>query len=305
MQTFIVGAPRSGTTWVQLLLAQHPDVATAQETHLFTRYLAALWDGWKRERRPEVKRDLGISELMSTDEFLGQCREFSDAVLDRIAARSPGATTIVEKTPGHVLQAALIRELYPDAKFVHVLRDPRAVVASMRRAGQGWGAWWAPTGIITCAETWLKHVSAGLSVSNDPRWLTVRYEDLIEDCPDALGRIFDFLDLESGSSFCDEACRRCQIDRLQEGISPSDMPWNLEHEPDGFFGSGKVDSWRHELTSSEVGRIEYVTSEMMERLGYLSDNRGGIRPPTLIFRGGLAAFRRYLDRVLGGMIRRL
>src|SRR5947208_10995760 len=45
---FIVGAQRSGTTWLQRLLASHPAIAGGQESHLFSGYLAPLWQRWRQ-----------------------------------------------------------------------------------------------------------------------------------------------------------------------------------------------------------------------------------------------------------------
>lgn len=151
-RAFVFGAPRSGTTWVQLLLARHPKVATAQETHLFGRYLKGLWEGWRWDEEERAERGVGISDLVTEEEFLDLCRGFSDAVLERIARRVEGAELVVEKTPGHARCLGLVRKLYPEAHLVHVLRDPRAVAASLLRASRTWASGWAPTGPTACAE---------------------------------------------------------------------------------------------------------------------------------------------------------
>lgn len=305
-RVFVVGSPRSGTTWVQLLLAQHPDIVTVQETHLFARYLAGLWDAWEREEKLEARDSLGISNLMSTEEFLELCRVFSDQVLERIAARHPDATTVVEKTPGHVLQAPLIRKLYPSARFIHVVRDPRAVVASLRRAGRGWGDRWAPTGVLSCTELWHRHVEAGLKASHqNDRWLTIKYEELLEDCSGSLSHIFSFLKLDATTALCREACESCRIERLKEQTPPPQMPWQLADEPDGFFGSGEVASWREELSASDVRRIEFTVREIMRNLGYERITSGRFRPFTSLLRAGLGRIKHLLEHHMRRIIRRL
>lgn len=305
-RVFVVGSPRSGTTWVQLLLAQHPEIATVQETHLFARYLAGLWGAWQREENFRARDSLGISDLMSTEEFLGLCRDFSDQVLERIATRRPDATTVVEKTPGHVLQAPLIQKLYPSARFIHVVRDPRAVVASLRKAGHGWGDRWAPTGVLSCTELWHQHVEAGLKASHqDERWLTIKYEALLENCPGSLSDIFSFLRLDASTVLCREACESCRIERLKNQTPPAQMPWQLEDEPDGFFGPGEAASWREELSASEIRRIEFTAREMMRNLGYERLTSGRFRPFTSLLRAGLGRIKNLLDHHVRGIIKRL
>jgi hypothetical protein len=61
---FVVGSPRSGTTWLQLLLAQHPAVATHQETHLFHNYLGPLERAYRGGRDTAQLRDVGIHNVV-------------------------------------------------------------------------------------------------------------------------------------------------------------------------------------------------------------------------------------------------
>ena len=67
----IVGCPRSGTSWLQLLLAQHRAIATTQETHLFNNYLSLLEQTW--QRFPAVDPNIGMRRLLSDDEFYQLC----------------------------------------------------------------------------------------------------------------------------------------------------------------------------------------------------------------------------------------
>ena len=296
---FIVGCPRSGTTWMQLLLAQHPDVVTSQESHLFLTYLRPIMRAWEKEGElPPGRRRVGLSSVLDRDEFRAACLAFTDAVFEPIIARRPAARLIVEKSPGHSLVAAQILDILPDADFLHVIRDPREVVCSLRAAGRSWGMNWAPDNVTHGARLWSERVKAGLSVAGlTRRYVEVRYEELARDAAGVLARVCDFLRLPIDADFCRDAADACRIDRLRRPGDGAGLesPWQLDGEPDGFFRQGRTEGWRDELTKSEVRRIEHVVSPLMADLGYEPETAPGRRRPArLALREGL---RWRLDRL--------
>ncbi len=275
---FVVGAPRSGTTWLQLLLAQHPGVATSQETHLFERYLAHLDEVWRREGALDAERDIGLGSLLSEDDFYALCRAFAEGVLGRIESDDQEKRVIVEKTPGHALSGPFIHALFPDAHFIHVIRDPRAVVSSLLKAGHGWGRRWAPRGPVTAARVWRTHVEAGLAIAErTERYHEVRYEQLHDEGADRLGRLLDALGLAADAEFCERALEACAIDRLKRGGGEARIPW-VRHEPEGFYGEGRRDGWRGELSRRQLRAVEYVAGDSMVRAGYERVTRGTAKP---------------------------
>lgn len=285
-RVFIVGCPRSGTTWLQLLLAQHPDVVTSQETHLFSAYLAHLMRVWKRERGlPEERRRVGLTTVLEPDEFEDACRAFADAVFASILATSPEADLVVEKTPAHVLRGEEILRIYPEAAFLHVIRDPRDVVCSLRSAGKGWGRHWAPTNVSDGAGLWRKSVEAGLGIHRlTSRYREVRFEDLAKDAEAALAGVCAFLGLDVEHDFCKRAAEACRLERLRaDGAGEdADSPWRLGAEPEGFFRRGRAQGWRDELTRAELRRVEYAASPLMSELGYEPVAGSSERPPVRI-----------------------
>jgi Sulfotransferase family len=174
---FLVGGPRSGTTWLQLLLSRSPRIATANETHLFTAYTPSLFSAWKHHQRN--MRSLGLHNLMREDEYFVLVKRFVCSVMARIAERNPQADIILEKTPDHVLYWQSILKTFPNAWFLHVVRDPRSVVSSLCAAGAGWGAQWVSREVLENCETWIKYVkeSQRLKAASN-NFLQVRYEDL-------------------------------------------------------------------------------------------------------------------------------
>lgn len=174
---FLVGCPRSGTTWLQILLAQHSQVATARETHLFNGYLHQLDRCWKTFKSHPDR--VGLDTLLTEEEYYGLCSLFAQGVMKKIAASNPGATVVLEKTPSHVRFAPLILKMVPDAYFVHIVRDPRSVVSSLCAASRSWGGKWASRSVLSNARLWCSDVTRGREIARlTDRFREVRYEDL-------------------------------------------------------------------------------------------------------------------------------
>ena len=135
---FIVGSPRSGTSWLRSLLASHPDLASPHELHLFDRYLAPLDRAWQEENaelerrtRAGLSSAAGLVSLIDRPALHAWMGELVARARRAALAARPGATRLLEKTPAHARQLELIRSVAPGARFVHLVRDPRATVASL------------------------------------------------------------------------------------------------------------------------------------------------------------------------------
>lgn len=301
---FIVGCPRSGTTWMQLLLAGHPRVATANETFLFYRYLSALWREWEAEE-DRYARPLGLRHLLDEDQFLELCRGLAREVLSKIATSD--SPVVVEKTPGHVTTARLILDCFPDARFLHVVRDPRDVVCSLLAAEASWAEGWAPRDAHDAAHMWRDLVTRGCGIAEmTDAYREVRYEDLQADAAGELAGILSWMGLSNSPRTCREAARAASMDTMSGGGEGDDgaagsRPWDTGREPKGFFRKGESGSWREDLTPLQLHTIEYVTRDVMPDFGYEATSPLlGVPPVGEIRRGASRTVRRVLSTLLPG-----
>ena len=198
---FVVGAPRSGTTWLQQLLYTHPDLATGGESHLFCEGLPEVFGNFAHPN--------GMSHLstwVSRAELLTAARAFCDQIFEAQRAHTrPAARMVLEKTPNHRLQAALQAELYPDGRYVHIVRDGRDATASQREL---WGAATDEYGDAErAALSWAASVRDVRAHCGALAYLELRYEDIVTDTEAALGTIFDHLGLDH-----DAALRRAAME---------------------------------------------------------------------------------------------
>lgn len=277
-KVFIVGLPRSGTTWMMWLLAQHAEVVALQQSgmflpikrleewwvrdHRFSRGLAGLSDAERAalaEGAPSYVMD-GTSRVVTPRDFYEQARSMLSVMFDRVVGATPGARMVVDQTPEHMEFAPLIRAVFPDAYFLHVVRDPRAVCGSMRKALESWAD---PSGFphtpVHIARGWNRFVQLGRQIgTTTDRYHMVRYEDLSADADGELERIHAWLGLRTDAEVRRAAIDSCKIDKLRAHTQM----------PEGFFRRGTAGGWEGDLSGSELRTIEYITREEMVRHGY-------------------------------------
>lgn len=278
---FVVGCPRSGTTWVQRLLASHPQVVTGQESDLFDMYIGPQLRAWRAYSRPgsSGRGIVGLACYMDEGEFLTGLRQYMEALLKPMLSDLHRDHVFVEKTPSHALYLREIFELLPKSTVVHVIRDPRATVASLLAAGRTWGKSWAPRNARAASLMWLKHVRAARQAFQDiPRKQAyeVRFEDLHGQTNKVLGQLFAFLGLEMDNCMLAEAVERNRAD-ISGARHGTEIPLKgiaRKHygshvrDPRGFVRNGSADGWRRDLSLTQTFVVRRVTRTMMRDLGY-------------------------------------
>ncbi len=196
----IVGAPRSGTTWLQRLLLGHPACVGGQESHLLV-----LFDAMLAEARRKAAFDRPHGPLAMTTEtaMLDSLRRMWFEILEPTLASRPEATLMIEKTPDHALHLELADRLLPRCRVIHLVRHPADVAASLVRASTSpWGRDWAPSSIEAATRRWVECVEAAEAAAprfGPGRFMTLRYEDLRSEPARGLGEALEFAGLPTSS----------------------------------------------------------------------------------------------------------
>lgn len=266
---FIVAFPRSGTSWLQGMLATLPEIATVRETHLADGYLSRLVDFWHQEH--EQKAPDGLKAILTEAEFYDCLKTFCDRIFDKFIELNPDAGIILEKTPDNLDFVDLLNRLYPQAYFIHVIRDPRAVVAShLALKKEEWGWISAEETHLDIAKKWLKAIQKrdrAVELLED-RFIEVRYEDMKCDRNSVLLNLTNLLGLNYTSE---------QLDLLIPQVSARDLDRTKAdfplHSPfydtrANFFRRGEIDSWKQELTEKQIAEIEAVCIDTMKAHQY-------------------------------------
>lgn len=273
----VLGCPRSGTTLLQVALHSHPRIAVPPETWLLVDAyrerltFGDLADPAARERladwvlaRRKV-RDLGVpkkelrARIRTAPPTLGSAlAAVLQAYADRFDKPRWG-----DKRPGYYRDVAAVRRLLPDAQFVHVVRDARACVASLKTV-----PWWRQ-GTPAAVATWMEAQSAGdrwRARLGPGSWHELRYEELVRDPEPVLRALCTFLGEEYDPAMTEPAAaariavptRKTWHERTTQGIDP-----------------GRVSAYRDVLTAQELALVERVAGRRLATLGH--DLHGGER----------------------------
>jgi hypothetical protein len=185
---FVVGSMRSGSTLLRLILDSHPDIACPGETG-FMAGVRAVKDvpGWRLGHRWYER--LGWTE-QEIDERL---HDFYAGIFERYA-REQGKLQWAEKTPFHTEHVAEMGALFPEARFVGIVRHPGAVAASLCRHFH--------YELTEALVYWRATNAAMLRGASDlgDRFTLVRYEDLVEHGDTVLPALMDVLGMRWSDS---------------------------------------------------------------------------------------------------------
>jgi len=197
---FIVGYPRSGTTMVASLLSRHSKVCVPPETQFF-RLFVPRFKGFKSTDQcmAEFVKDRRLSDLCITLEELEPHRSLFDSdwrmllpIALSIYSQKQGKNIVGEKTPGHIFYVRKIWQAYGDARIVGVIRDGRDCVYSNLKEE------WAGNNPQKHAAEWTIAVREIRRRRRErpESVMLVRYEDILQDPPAALGRLCEFVGVE-------------------------------------------------------------------------------------------------------------
>jgi len=198
---FIGGCERSGTTMLGALIGGHDYCLTTPASQFLTdtargygentqatdlKKIAMRISSHRQFRNwtitiPELKYENSISDLYTT-------------IFQAYAAeRKPNAQYWVNHSPANIRHGPSLSRLFPDSKFVHIIRDGRAVAASIKKLPAGRGT------MRELALTWSERLAHGLALEQalgKEQVLRVRYEDLLNNTNLELKKIVSFIGID-------------------------------------------------------------------------------------------------------------
>lgn len=281
---FLLGAPRSGTSLaycVLLVSGQFP--LYKAETHLLDVCKPLYGDISVPGNRDKLLENWVVSQQFQRSgldkaEFLNDAnRHFSnygaflELFMERVA-RKQGKTRWLEKTPEHIFEVRSLIEWFPDARFLHVIRDGRDVALSLRN--KGWVSSRSDDALqqlISAARLWHRAMEFGnwLRKEGGNQYMEFRYEDLVGRDEGLLDRINHFIGID------------LDYDRIDTHGAGALRGGNTTYEQSMVGLSKKgVCRWDREMSVVEKQVITYCLKETLEEKGYRTD----VPQPAPLFR---------------------
>jgi hypothetical protein len=262
----VLGVSRSGTTLLRTMLDRHPDIAIPSESYFIPQLHDRHGD---RPDRARIIADLGRLQRVrewgitpdDLESRLGPEPTFAqviDAVYSTWAERQ-GARCYGDKTPLYMQHLPLLDHVFPDARYVHIVRDPRPAALSFvgmsRRARFNWSR---PRRVEDFACQWRMEVASARELGRRVgahRYLELRYEDLVAAPEHHLRSICTFLDLAWDPVMLDHT-------------TPVTAGTERDHQLLGSAPVANVRDWRAQMGGRQVARVEAIAGTTMRAYGY-------------------------------------
>jgi hypothetical protein len=268
---FIVGAPRSGTTLMAVLLDRHSRIAIGPETQFFTEFIPQNWN----EKTPGTHEQLVDSALafkriadfnFDRDQLLNHFKKYEltlpnllRSIMElhaiRNSKRRPG-----EKSPHHLQHIPAILRHFPDAKIICVLRDGRDVVRSLLAAP--WAIPKNPRRLRLFCIRWTDAAEQTMyfqkTLSPD-RFMTVKFEDILRHPGFELEKICRFL----GEDF-----EPTQLEPAQPSAVIPGWEKQWKSKASEMLDPGRIEAWRKSADQQQIWVMNSMMGSMLERMGY-------------------------------------
>ena len=272
---FVVGCPRSGTTLLQRMLDNHPQLAVANDTHFITRAAKKIL---RNNPRPPLTNGL-LEAVISYRRFYRMGLE--DVEVRNAAQDCAGYAEFVsrlyslrghkkrkplsgEKTPDYCRKIPQLHRLFPTARFIHIIRDGRNTALSTLNwatASKGPGRWslWSEDPLGTCALWWQWQAGTGQRDGENlgsKFYLQVEYEKLVAKPQQTLQSLASFLDI----SYCEEMANY--------HIGKTKSASGLSAKSAWLPPVKNLRDWREDMSAEDIGVFEGIAGELLRENGY-------------------------------------
>jgi hypothetical protein len=219
----------------------------------------ALLQHWLRSK---LFHRSGLTRAEIESAILEECRNAGDflRILMETIARKQGVERWAESTPMHLLYLRTIKELFPNALIVHIIRDGRDVTVSLNRIG--WIKpllWDKKRRLLVAAIFWRWIVNKGRKhgrhMGGD--YMEVHYEDVVQKPHETLACLAKFIDQD------------LDYDYIRQNAQETLRNPNSSFRADGQdLASNPIERWKTVLTQTEIAQVESLIDDLLRETGY-------------------------------------
>ncbi len=271
---FIVGCAKSGTTWLMKTINGHPNAVVSGEGGFAWELLPQLVRASQAFNKHQTDNGLAQHTHLTEDEIYATFRFLVNQKLanyiDHTGANPDHVQIVGDKTPQHTVGMSYLAHAFPEAKFIHIVRDPRDVAISawfhLGKAGKAPNA----SSLTRYAQEFIKGpwnvgVSAALKVTKDlghNKVHHVRYEDLHTQPESEIRSILEFLNLDHTDASINACINAGKFENNTNGRKRG------EEDQSSFFRKGIVGDWRNHLTEEQAATCCAPIEELMHAFEY-------------------------------------
>lgn len=264
-KVFIGGHPRSGTTLLGALIGTHSDCICTPESQFKTRVLRKknIIKGNNIDLKSafhEILKDwrfkiwgLKINTYPSTVEIYAELIEY---IIIQYASKKGkyNPKVWVDHTPSNIKNAMNLLRLFPDAKFLHIVRDGRAVSASIMPLD------WGTNTIYKSALSWKKRVTNYIKLEDElgSQYIKrIKFEDLVQSPEKTLKDICNFINIDYQGKMVEGT-------GFQTPIYTKKQHSLVGRRPD----ISEISAWKNLLTQRQIEIFESIAHDLLLSLGY-------------------------------------
>ena len=270
---FVVGCGRSGTSLLTVMLSAHPAMIALNEV--------PFWHAVYRKHHRRFQRLKGERFVDAVLDQLYRCWWAQELAGDRAALRAvclakalpdwkdiyagllslqikdEDPQRVGEKSPSNLNYVEVLSRSFPNSQFVHIVRDPRAVLRSVLQVDRSLRQ------VAPIMKRWRSAVDQHLTYARHlgpGRYLLLRYEDLVRDPQCELQRVCRFMGQDYHAAMLE----------YHQRSEPGFSRYKSHHMANTLnpVVATHSDRWREELSSAQVGLVEYRCHDHMKLLGY-------------------------------------
>lgn len=274
---FLLGASRSGTATLRLMLNAHPNIAIPGEQDFFTS-LPVPAETWSDpplsdsayeqfvtthlKRNASTLRGLDIPSVKASilQSTVSRDLRIPYEVPLYAWARSQGKHRWGETTPENIFFVDVLDDMFPEAQYIHLVRDPRGVVHSMNQFDQ------CGSDTAINATNWCEFIKRGIPFLEhtipENRRLSLSYEELTANPGTVAKRLCTFLDEPFTSDMLD--VHGWTDDTLPASRETDEETTDLRSKTNGTYHP----KWVNGMTNDQIAVVESICQEEMTRFGY-------------------------------------
>ncbi len=262
---FLVGMPRSGTKLLRTILNNHPSIGIATSETEFLPNWIKEWPSYgelsergnfhkfyKRSMRfPYFQNQQRKGTVIDEEAWFKSCTTFDlPAVFSQVIQQNIGFKQNLlfwgDKSPGYTFWIKEINDAFPNAKFVHIVRDPRDYALSVQKA---WGR-----NLSRAVQLWKDGTRYVDRVSQSPgvHLYTLKFEDLLQDPDATITKLCGFL----GVPFFPEMLTVGRVESVGDAAEKSGIV------------KANMNKFAEKLTPTEIRKMESVCGKAMQRFDY-------------------------------------